>query len=62
MHYISEDPEERYDLSKHEPELVAMMTAMIEDEIHRYVEKDSPPESIDANPIYFGGNWSPGWC
>ncbi|XP_046566661.1 arylsulfatase J-like [Haliotis rubra] len=62
LYNITADPTEHFDLSAKYPDLLEMMKKRLEN----WKKSRVPPQDTTAvpaaNPKYFGGVWSPGWC
>ncbi|XP_046368922.2 arylsulfatase B-like [Haliotis rufescens] len=62
LYNITADPTEHFDLSATYPELVDMMKKRLENWKKSRVPAQSNAGVPAANPEYYGGVWSPGWC
>ncbi|XP_046368365.2 arylsulfatase B-like [Haliotis rufescens] len=62
LYNITSDPTEHFDLSAKYPELVDMMKKRLENWKKTHVPSQDGSPVPNANPKYFGGAWSPGWC
>ena len=58
------DPEERHNLAESEPDTVAVMMAIVEDELDKAVDVDMNslvPDPAARDPAY-NNIWTSGWC
>ncbi|XP_048255353.1 arylsulfatase J-like [Haliotis rufescens] len=62
LYNITADPTEHFDLSATYPELVDMMKKRLENWKKSRVPAQNNASIPAANPKYYGGVWSPGWC
>ncbi|XP_046368891.2 arylsulfatase B-like [Haliotis rufescens] len=62
LYNITADPTEHFDLSGKYPELVDMMKKRLENWKKTRVPAQDHSHVPRANPKYYGGVWSPGWC
>ena len=59
---ISQDPEERKDLSIVEKKVMQDMYKYLKYLYGSYVESDNPEKEKKGSPKHFKNVWSPGWC
>ena len=59
---VVEDPEERTDLFKSNPEIVEKLRLRVRELLGCFVKRDYPDQSKRGNPKNFHNVWSPGWC
>ncbi|XP_046566778.1 arylsulfatase B-like [Haliotis rubra] len=62
LYNITADPTEHFDLSAKYPDLLDMMKKRLENWKKSRVPAQDPSPVPRANPKYYGGVWSPGWC
>ena len=56
------DPEERYDISADNTDIVEMLKARAKEHFMNLQPQFAPKDDGRANPLRWGGFWSPGWC
>ena len=59
---VSEDPEERHDLSSELPDMVESLKARAVEHFYRLKPRHVPEFNRLGDPKHWGGYWSPGWC
>jgi hypothetical protein len=59
---IKEDPEERKDISKENPDIVSVMKRRLKDASRTMRQGNFEPKSMLGHPFLRGGNFLPGWC
>ncbi|XP_046566689.1 arylsulfatase B-like [Haliotis rubra] len=62
LYNITADPTEHFDLSAKYPDLLDMMKKRLENWKKSRVPAQDPSPVPRANPKYYDGVWSPGWC
>ncbi|KAL3843147.1 hypothetical protein ACJMK2_021099 [Sinanodonta woodiana] len=59
---IKNDPTEHFDISEKYPDVVDRLKKRLEEYKKSLVPAHVPPPDPKANPKYYNGTWSPGWC
>ena len=59
---VIEDPEERRDISKENPKIVAVMKKRLKEASRTMRQGNFELKSILGHPFMRGGNFMPGWC
>ena len=59
---VKEDPEERRDISKENPKIVAVMKKRLKEASRTMRQGNFELKSILGHPFMRGGNFMPGWC
>ncbi|XP_074649767.1 arylsulfatase B-like [Tubulanus polymorphus] len=59
---IDADPTEHFDVSKTYPEVTAALVERFKKYLETLIPGHPHAEAERANPKYYGGFWSPGWC
>ncbi|XP_076450565.1 arylsulfatase I-like [Babylonia areolata] len=59
---VREDPTERQDLAQKEPKVLETLKRRLQQWKMSLVPAQNPKDDPKANPAYYGGDWSPGWC
>ncbi|XP_046371687.2 arylsulfatase B-like [Haliotis rufescens] len=59
---ISADPTEHFDLAEKYPDIVSQLKTTLDTYKKSLRPAFNPPSTYKANPLFYGGLWSPGWC
>ncbi|KAK3596805.1 hypothetical protein CHS0354_036645 [Potamilus streckersoni] len=59
---IKHDPTEHFDISEKYPDVLEKLKQRLAEYKKSLVPAFSPPPDPKANPKYYNGTWSPGWC
>ena len=59
---VRTDPQERYDLTITQPEVVERLRKKVLEVLKTFVPRDYPAPSNKGRPSHFNNVWSPGWC
>ncbi|XP_064643223.1 arylsulfatase B-like isoform X1 [Lineus longissimus] len=59
---VIDDPTEHHDLSKEQPDVLKMMIGRYSELAKTEVKAMNPNNDPKANPKYYNGVWTPGWC